>query len=354
MVFAFRRIGLSRLSIFFGGIPMPVKIGLNGFGRIGRYLVRLLADDPDLTVSAINARADNASLAHLFKYDSVHRTFPGAVEANDAGFMVNGKQIAVTRKPTGEWDWGALGVDMVVETTGALKDGPSLARHIECGAKKSIISAPGSNVDITIVMGVNHEDYLPDRHHIVSNASCTTNCLAPAAKVLHNTFGIRHGLMTTIHSYTMSQRILDGSHKDLRRARAAALSMIPTSTGAAKAISLVIPELRGRLDGMAVRVPTANVSMVDLTCELDRDTTVEEVNAVLKEASANEMKDIMGFCEEPLVSCDFIGSSFGGVVDASCTFVMKGRMLKLVIWYDNEAGFTNQLVRLLRMMGKDL
>jgi glyceraldehyde 3-phosphate dehydrogenase len=331
---------------------MPVSIGINGFGRIGRYLVRLLADDPDLAVTAINARADNASLAHLFKYDSVHRTFTGSVEANDTGFVVNGRQIAVTRKPTGEWDWGDLGVDMVVETTGTLKDGAGLAKHIERGAKKSIISAPGSGVDITIVMGVNHQDYQPDKHHIVSNASCTTNCLAPVAKVLHSTFGIRHGLMTTIHSYTMSQRILDGSHKDLRRARAAAVSMIPTTTGAAKAIALVIPSLRDRLDGMAVRVPTPDVSMVDLTCELERDTNAQEVNTVLRDAAATYMKGFMGYTEEPLVSCDFLGSTFGGVVDAACTYVMKGRMLKVIIWYDNEAGFTNQLARLLRMMGK--
>ena len=333
---------------------MPVRIGLNGFGRIGRYLLRLLANDPDIRVTAINARADNPSLAHLFKYDSVHRTFAGSVEANDAGFLVNGEQVTVTRDPMGQWRWGELGVDMVVESTGTLKDGPGLAKHIACGAKKSIISAPGSNVDITVVMGVNHTDYKPAEHHIISNASCTTNCLAPPVKILHETFGIRHGLMTTIHSYTMSQRILDGSHKDLRRARAAAVSMIPTTTGAAKAIALVIPELRGKLDGMAVRVPTPNVSMVDLTCELDRDTSTEEVNAVLKEAAATSMQGYMGYTEEPLVSCDFIGSTFGGVVDAGCTHVVNRRMLKLVIWYDNEAGFTNQLARLLRMMGKSL
>ena len=333
---------------------MPVQIGLNGFGRIGRYLLRLLADDPELAVTAVNARADNASLAHLFRYDSVHRTFAGTVEPNEKGFLVNGRQVRVTRKPTCEWQWGELGVDMVVETTGTLKDGEGLARHLACGAKKSIISAPGSNMDITIVMGVNHQDYIPHVHHIVSNASCTTNCLAPPAKILHENFGIRHGLMTTIHSYTMSQRILDGSHKDWRRARAAATSMIPTTTGAARAIALVIPELRGRLDGMAVRVPTPDVSLVDLTCELERDTSVEEVNAVLKEAASGSMKGYMGFTEEPLVSCDFIGSTFGGVVDAACTAVMNRRMLKLIIWYDNEAGFTNQLMRLLRMMGKNL
>ena len=340
---------LSFLEVF-----MPVKIGLNGFGRIGRYLVRLLADDPELCVAAVNARADNASLAHLFRYDSVHRTFPGTVKANDNGFEVNGRQVTVTRNALGEWDWGALGVDIVVETTGKLKDGAGLAKHIERGAKKSIISAPGSNVDITVVMGVNHDDYRPDEHHVISNASCTTNCLAPAAKVLHENFGIRHGLMTTIHSYTMSQRILDGSHKDWRRARAAAVSMIPTTTGAAKAIALVIPELRGRLDGMAVRVPTPNVSMVDLTCELERDTSAEEVNALLKEASETSMQGFMGYTDEPLVSCDFIGSIYGGVIDAGCTTVMKGRMLKLIIWYDNESGFTNQLARLLRMVGKGL
>ncbi|MDL2207391.1 type I glyceraldehyde-3-phosphate dehydrogenase [Desulfovibrio sp. OttesenSCG-928-F20] len=333
---------------------MPVNIGINGFGRIGRYLLRLLADDPELAVTAVNARADNASLAHLFRYDSVHRTFGGKVEVNDAGFMVNDRQVRITRHAPGDWQWGDLGVDMVVETTGTLKDGPALAKHIQCGAKKSIISAPGSNVDITVVMGVNHKDYKPAEHHVVSNASCTTNCMAPATKVLHDNFGIRHGMMTTVHSYTMSQRILDGSHKDLRRARAAAVSMIPTTTGAAKAIALVIPELRGKLDGMAVRVPTPNVSLVDLTCELERDTSVEEVNAVLKAAAEDQMKDFMGFTEEPLVSCDFIGSTFGGVIDAACTHVIGRRMLKLVIWYDNESGFTNQLVRLLRMMGRGL
>ena len=333
---------------------MPVRIGLNGFGRIGRYLLRILSNDPELQIAVINARADNASLAHLFRYDSVHRTFPGTVGHNENGIEINGREVAVTRFPTGDWKWADHGVDMVVETTGTLKDGAGLAKHIACGAKKSIISAPGSNVDITIVMGVNHDKYDPAEHNIVSNASCTTNCLAPPAKILHENFGIRHGLMTTIHSYTMSQRILDGSHKDPRRARAAAISMIPTTTGAAKATALVIPELRGKLDGMAVRVPTPNVSLVDLTCELERDTSTEEVNAVLKLASETSMKGFMGFTEEPLVSCDFIGTTYGGIVDAACTHVINRRMLKLVVWYDNESGFTNQLVRLLRMMGKGL
>ncbi len=333
---------------------MPVRIGLNGFGRIGRYLLRILADDPELQLAVINARADNASLAHLFKYDSVHRTFAGTVGHNENGLVVNGREVAVTRFPTGEWKWGDHGVDMVVESTGTLKDAAGLAKHIACGAKKSIISAPGKDVDITIVMGVNHASYDPAKHHILSNASCTTNCLAPPAKVLHENFGIRHGLMTTVHSYTMSQRILDGSHKDPRRARAAAVSMIPTTTGAAKATALVIPELRGRLDGMAVRVPTPNVSLVDLTCELERDTTAEEVNAILKEAAATHLNGYMGYTEEPLVSCDFIGSTYGGIIDAGCTTVINRRMAKLIIWYDNESGFTHQLVRLLKMMGKSL
>lgn len=333
---------------------MPVNIGINGFGRIGRYLLRLLADDPELAVTAINARADNPSLAHLFKYDSVHRTFKGNVEPNDRGLIVNHRQVDVTRKGPGDWIWGDLGVDMVVETTGTLKDSAGLALHIQRGAKKSIISAPGKGVDLTVVMGVNHNQYKPDEHHIISNASCTTNCLAPPAKVLHENFGIRHGLMTTIHSYTMSQRILDGSHKDWRRARAAAVSMIPTTTGAAKALALVIPELRGRLDGMAVRVPTPNVSMVDLTCELERDTTAEEVNAAIRDAANGPMLGYMGYTDELLVSCDFIGTTFGGVVDGGLTAVLNKRLLKLIIWYDNESGFTNQLVRLLRMIGRGL
>lgn len=333
---------------------MAVKLGINGFGRIGRYLVRLLADDPELQIVAINARADNASLAHLFKYDSCHGTFNGTVGHDDAGIIVNGRHIAITRCKAGEWQWKDFGVDLAVETTGTIKDRAGLAQHIACGAKKSIMSAPAKDADVTIVMGVNHTDYDAAKHDVISAASCTTNCLAPAAKVVHETFGIKHGLMTTVHSYTMSQRILDGSHKDLRRARAAALSMIPTTTGAAKATALVYPPLKGKLDGMAVRVPTPNVSLVDLTCELERDTTAAEVNAALKAAAQGAMKGNMGFCEEPLVSIDFTGSTCGGEVDAALTTVIDNRMLKLIIWYDNEAGFTNQLVRLLRMVGNAL
>jgi glyceraldehyde 3-phosphate dehydrogenase len=235
---------------------MPVKLGLNGFGRIGRYLLRLMADEQDMTIAAINARADNPALAYLFKYDSTYGTFAGSVEHDADGIIVNGRHIAVTRCKAGEWEWDRLGVTLAVETTGTIKDREGLSKHLDCGAKKVVISAPGKDVDAMIVMGVNHEVYDGGKHSVVSAASCTTNCLAPAAKVLHDLCGIRHGLMTTIHSYTMSQRILDGSHKDWRRGRAAAVSMVPSSTGAAKAVGQVLPELAGKLNGMSVRVPT--------------------------------------------------------------------------------------------------
>jgi glyceraldehyde 3-phosphate dehydrogenase len=319
---------------------MATKIGLNGFGRIGRYLTRLLAGETDLELVAVNARASNEDLAHLLKYDSVHGRFLD-VEPTKDGFKVNGKPVVVTRNAPGEWQWGDLGCDIVVESTGKFTDRASCEKHLACGAKKVLISAPGKDADLTVVMSVNDADIKPE-HKIISNASCTTNCLAPAAKIINDTFGIKHGIMTTVHSYTMSQRILDGSHKDLRRARACAVNMVPTTTGAAKAVGLVIPELNGVLDGMAIRVPTPNVSLVDLVCELKKPTTVEEVNAALK-AAAN---DSMGYTEEPLVSVDFMGSTFGGVVDSGLTRVMGGTQLKLIIWYDNEAGFTNQLLRL--------
>jgi glyceraldehyde 3-phosphate dehydrogenase len=331
------------------------RIALNGFGRIGRCLLRVMANDKADQIVAINARADNKSLAHLFKYDSVHGRFDGTVEASDDGLVVNGRMVLVTREKPGEWKWKDLNIDLVVDNTGTITDAEGLGRHLACGAKKAILSAPGkSELDLTVVMGVNDKKYDPARHNIISAASCTTNCLAPAAKVINDAFGIKCGLMTTVHSYTMDQRLQDGTHKDPRRARAAALSMIPTSTGAAKAIGLVIPELKGKLDGLAVRVPTANVSMVDLTCELLKPATVEEVNAALKKASETSLKDNLGYCEEPLVSIDFNGDTHGGVVDSKLTAVMNGNMLKLIIWYDNENGFTNQLARLCRMVGKSL
>lgn len=328
---------------------MVVNLGINGFGRIGRYLLRLLASDDQLRITAVNARADNATLAHLFKYDSVHHIFNGEVGHDDKGLFVNGRHIAVTNKRAGEWDWSASGVNIAVETSGTIKDRAGLARHMDRGAERVVVSAPCKDADLTVVMGVNHKEYDPQKHLVVSAASCTTNCLAPAVKVLHENFRVRHGLMTTIHSYTMSQRILDGSHNDLRRARAACLSMIPTSTGAAKAAGLVLPELAGKLDGMAVRVPTPNVSLVDFTGELEKNTTAAEVNAALKAAALDSLRGNMGYSEEPLVSVDYVGSIYGGVIDSISTRVIGGTMVKIIIWYDNEAGFTNQLVRLLRM-----
>ena len=332
---------------------MPVKVGMNGFGRIGRYLLRLMADNQDIQIAAINARADNAALAYLFKYDSTYGTFQGTVDHDENGIIVNGRHIAVTRCKAGEWEWKRLGVTLAVETTGTIKDAEGLAQHLACGAKKVVISAPGQNVDAMIVMGVNHHIYDGAKHNIISAASCTTNCLAPAVKVLHETFGFRHGLMTTIHSYTMSQRILDGTHKDWRRGRSAGVSMVPSSTGAAKAVGIVMPELAGKLNGMSVRVPTFDCSLVDLTCEVEKACDAAAVNAALQAASKGALAQNMGFSEEPLVSIDYKGSTYGGVVDALSTQVLDGTMVKLLIWYDNESGFTNQLLRLLHMVGKD-
>jgi len=333
---------------------MAVKIGINGFGRIGRYLTRIMAGDNDIELAVINARADNYTLAHLLKYDSIHGVFKADISSDDHGILVNGKHIKTTRDAIGEWKWKDLGVDIAIETSGKLKDRDGLQKHIDCGAKKSIISAPGKGVDITVVMGVNQDNYNPAKHHVLSNASCTTNCLAPAVKIINDNFGFVHGLMTTIHSYTMSQRILDGSHKDLRRARAAAMNMIPTTTGAAKAVTEVIPELKGKLDGMAVRVPTPNVSMVDLTCELKHPTDKDAVNAVLKAAAEGPLKGNMGYTDLPLVSTDFTGSHYGGVIDGLSTTVLDKTLLKLIIWYDNESGFSHQLLRLVKQVAKAL
>jgi len=327
-----------------------MKIGINGFGRIGRYMTRLLAGDPELEIAAINARAGNEELARLLKYDSVHRTFPGDIRFDQSGIIVNGLHIAITRDAPDAWRWGELGIDLVVESTGKFTERAQAARHQSCGARKVVLSAPGKDADATIVMGVNESSYDPAQHEVISAASCTTNCLAPVARVLHDTFGIRRGLMTTIHSYTMSQRILDGSHKDPRRGRSACLSMIPTTTGAARAVSLVIPELAGKLDGMAVRVPTASVSLVDLTCDLERQATANTINDALRAAAGESL----GFSNEPLVSVDYLGSTHGGVVDGMCTSVLEGNLAKTVIWYDNEAGFTNQLVRLTRMVARSM
>lgn len=332
---------------------MPTKIAINGFGRIGRYLLRLVANDPDIQVVAINARAENDALAYLFRYDSTYGVYPGEVLYDHEGLIVDGRHIAVTRSEMGKWDWKNLGVDIAVESTGKNKDREGLEAHLACGAKKVIISAPGKGVDATIVMGVNDSLYTKDMK-ILSAASCTTNCLAPAAKIINDNFEIIHGMMTTIHSYTMSQRILDGSHKDWRRGRAAGVSMVPSSTGAAIAVGQVIPALAGKLTGISVRVPTVDCSLVDLTCLVNKPCDVASVNKALSEASRSVMRYNMGFSDEPLVSIDYRGSIYGGVVDGLSTQVINNSMIKLLIWYDNESGFTNQLLRLIRMAAADL
>ena len=335
---------------------MTVKLAINGFGRVGRYIVRAAVNRDDVDIVAVNARADTKTLAHLLKYDSVHRPFPGEIKQKGDAIVVNGKEIKATNV-TGklsELPWKELGVDIVMETTGKFLDKESTSQHLAAGAKKVIIGAPGKGVDATLVYGVNESSYDPSKHHVVSNASCTTNCLAPVAKVLHENFGIVKGLMTTIHSYTMDQRLLDGSHKDLRRARAAALSMIPTTTGAAVAVTQVIPELKGKLDGLAIRVPTPNVSLVDLVADLSRNVTVEEVNGAFKKASEEDLKGILLYCDEELVSVDFTSSAFSSIVDAPTTSVIGGNMVKVLAWYDNESGFSTRMVDLAVYMGEKL
>ncbi|MFO7247180.1 MAG: ArsJ-associated glyceraldehyde-3-phosphate dehydrogenase [Bacillota bacterium] len=324
-----------------------VRIGINGFGRIGRNVFRAALVRDDVEVVAVNDLTDAKTLAHLLKYDSVHGTLDAEVEARDGALIVNGKQVHVSaERDPANLRWGEWGVDIVVESTGRFTNRADAAKHLAGGAKKVIISAPAKNEDITIVLGVNEHQYDPEKHHVISGASCTTNCLAPVAKVLHETFGIRRGLMTTVHAYTNDQQILDLAHRDLRRARAAAQSIIPTTTGAAKAVALVLPELAGKLNGMAFRVPTPNVSVVDLVAELERPVTVEEVNAALKRAAEGELKGILAYTEEPLVSRDFNGNPHSSIVDALSTMVIDERMVKVVAWYDNEWGYSNRVVDL--------
>lgn len=326
---------------------MAVKIGINGFGRIGRNVFRAALKNPEIEVVAVNDLTDAKTLAHLLKYDSVHGTLDAEVSVNGNNIVVDGKEIVVkAERDPANLGWGELGVDIVVESTGRFTKREDAAKHLEAGAKKVIISAPATNEDITIVMGVNEDKYDPANHHVISNASCTTNCLAPFAKVLHEKFGIIRGMMTTVHSYTNDQQILDLPHKDLRRARAAAESIIPTSTGAAKAVALVLPELKGKLNGMAMRVPTPNVSVVDLVAELEKEVTVEEVNAALKAAAEGELKGILAYSEEPLVSRDYNGSTASSTIDALSTMVMEGRMVKVLSWYDNETGYSHRVVDL--------
>uniref|UniRef100_C5D7M5 Glyceraldehyde-3-phosphate dehydrogenase n=1 Tax=Geobacillus sp. (strain WCH70) TaxID=471223 RepID=C5D7M5_GEOSW len=326
---------------------MAVKIGINGFGRIGRNVFRAALKNPNIEVVAVNDLTDANTLAHLLKYDSVHGKLDAEVSVNGNNIVVNGKEIVVkAERDPAQLAWNELGVDIVVESTGRFTKREDAAKHLEAGAKKVIISAPAKDEDITIVMGVNQDKYDPANHHIISNASCTTNCLAPFAKVLHEKFGIVRGMMTTVHAYTNDQQILDLPHKDLRRARAAAESIIPTTTGAAKAVALVLPELKGKLNGMAMRVPTPNVSVVDLVAELEKEVTVEEVNAALKEAAEGELKGILAYSEEPLVSRDYNGSTASSTIDALSTMVLEGKMVKVVSWYDNETGYSHRVVDL--------
>ncbi len=336
---------------------MAVKIAINGFGRIGRNVLRAIMTDTatygNIDVVSINDLTDAKTLAHLFKYDSVFGIYDGDVAVEGDSIVVNGKKIKVhSEKDPRQLPWKAEGVEVVIEATGIFRDKEKAGYHIEAGAKKVIISAPAKNEDITIVLGVNEDKYNKDEHHIISNASCTTNCLAPVAKVLNDEFGIEYGTMTTIHSYTNDQRILDLPHSDLRRARAAALSMIPTTTGAAKAVALVIPELKGKLDGGAMRVPTPDVSIVDLVCMVKKDVTVEDVNGTLKKAADGPLKGILAFCEEPLVSIDFTGNNNSSIVDSLSTKVMEGRMVKVLSWYDNEWGYSVRCADLVNFIMK--
>src|SRR5271154_607106 len=320
---------------------MAIKVGINGFGRIGRNIFRAALGDPAIEIVAVNDITDSKTLAYLLKYDSILGNLPNEVTHTDDSIAVDGKSFKVFRvKDPGELDWSSVGATIVVESTGLFTDGPSARKHIRGTVKKVIISAPATDPDTTLVLGVNDKTYDPAKHHVISNASCTTNCLAPVAKVLSDTFGITAGTMTTIHSYTNDQKLLDLPHKDLRRARAAALSMIPTSTGAAKAINLVIPELKGKLDGYAMRVPTPNVSVVDLTVITDKPVTAEAANAALRRAAEGPMKGILAYTEEELVSADFKGNPNSSIVDAGFTRVVGNNCLKVLAWYDNEWGYS--------------
>jgi glyceraldehyde 3-phosphate dehydrogenase len=336
---------------------MGIKIGINGFGRIGRSVLRQMMTTPSLflDVVAINDIAPTQSLAHLFKYDSVHGIFPGEVIAKEGSLQINGKEIPVFNwKDPSSCQWGNYGVQIVLECSGIFTSKEKCLGHLKQSVKKVIVSAPGKDSDVTLVRGVNERTYDPSKHDIISNASCTTNCLAPIVKVLNESFKIKHGFMTTIHSYTNDQKLLDVPHKDLRRARAAALSQIPTTTGAAKAIGVVIPELKGKIDGLAIRVPTPNVSLVDFVCDVEKKTTAEVVNAALKTAAAGPLKGILAYSEEPLVSIDLTGNPHSSIVDSLLTAVIDETLVKVISWYDNEVGFSRRLVEVAELVGRQL
>ena len=332
---------------------MTTKVGINGFGRIGRLVFRAMADDPAVEVIAVNDLGDKATAAHLLKYDSIHGIRNFDIEVVDDGLIVDGKHVTMlSDRDPANLPWGELGVDVVVEATGIFKTGELAQKHLDAGAKKVVITCPAKDEDITIVMGVNDDQYDPEVHSIISNASCTTNCLAPFAKVLLENFGIRRGYMNTIHSYTNDQKILDLPHKDLRRARAAAVSMIPTTTGAARAVALVLPELQGRLDGFATRVPTPDGSMVDLTVELEKSVTVEEINAAMKAAAEGPLKGILEYTEDPIVSIDIVGNPHSSIFDSQLTMCLggEGNFVKCISWYDNEWGYSNRVKDLVKIL----
>jgi len=335
---------------------MAVRIAINGFGRIGRITMRNALSNPKVEVVAINDRMDAKLMAFLFTHDSVHGVYPGEVSFTQDSLTVDGKQIRALRITDDllNLPWADLKIDVVLECTGLFRDREKAGKHIQAGAKKVIISAPGKDIDGTFALGINEENYDPLKHHVISNASCTTNCLAPLTKVLFDEFGIEKGLMTTIHSYTMDQSLLDTVHKDYRRARAAAMNMIPTSTGAASAIGLVIPELAGKLDGLAIRVPTPNVSLMDLTTVLTRSATVDQVNAAMKKAADGRMKGILAYMDEPLVSTDFVNSTYSSIFDALSTFAIGDNMVKVLAWYDNESGYSARMVDLAAYVGERL
>lgn len=338
-------------------VVMGIKVGINGFGRIGRSFLRIALENPDIEVVAVNDITDAKTLAHLFKYDSVFGVLEEEVKVKDDGFEVDGRYIKVLSiKEPGEIPWRDIGVDIVIESTGLFRSRDKASLHLKGGAKKVIISAPGRGEppDITIVLGINEKDYNPEKHHVISNASCTTNCFAPVVKVIHENFTIKRGVMTTIHAYTNDQRILDLPHKDLRRARAAALSIIPTTTGAAKAIYLIFPELQGKLHAIATRVPVPDGSLVDFVCEVEKKTTKEEVNEKFKKAAEGELKGILEYCEEPIVSSDIIGNPHSAIFDSLLTEVVDGNLLKVVAWYDNEWGYSARLVELTAYIGERL
>ncbi|MEA4882602.1 MAG: type I glyceraldehyde-3-phosphate dehydrogenase [Clostridia bacterium] len=334
---------------------MAVKVGINGFGRIGRLVFRAAQARKDIEIVAVNDLTDPKTNAHLLKYDSIHGILDGKIAAGEDYIEVDGKKVGVYKeKDPSKLPWGDLGVDIVIESTGIFRSKEKASLHLAGGAKKVIITAPAKNEDITIVMGVNEKKYDPAKHNIISNASCTTNCLAPVAKVLLDSFGIRRGLMTTVHSYTNDQRILDLAHDDLRRARAAAMSMIPTTTGAASAVALVLPELKGKLNGFSLRVPTPNVSVVDLVADLEKKASVEQVNSALRAAAEGALAGILDYTEEELVSHDFNHNAHSSIVDALCTMVMDGDMVKVVAWYDNEWGYSNRVVDLTSYVAKSM